>query len=338
MRFLSLALICVSIFAPATLSAAPSAYTILDLGSTSQRDVFLNERGQVAFSADGKAFRYTDNVGLEFLASNPYFLLIGGINDRGQVSMATSGDGVLDIQRYSDGVGLESLAKADALLTLTRPNNLGDIAYADTTGGYYIGITGVQCFATPWLPGIRPAVYDMNDSGTVLSSYVYPVSGGGGAYSFAPPDDYRRLTPLLSASALNNLGGVIGTTDQGPAIRWANGTVTQLGGSAFGRDINDAGAWVGNQYLDEDATEAWLGTKNGMVILNTLIDPALGWNLAYARSINNAGQIGGTGFLNGQRHAFRLAPTNSIPEPGSLALLCVSILPLLAALRRRPKP
>ena len=59
-----------------------------------------------------------------------------------------------------------------------------------------------------------------------------------------------------------------------------------------------------------------------MTDLNTLIDPALGWQLVYATDINNRGQIVGTGFIGSQVHAFLLTP---VPEPRSQWLAVVAL-------------
>jgi probable HAF family extracellular repeat protein len=50
-----------------------------------------------------------------------------------------------------------------------------------------------------------------------------------------------------------------------------------------------------------------------MVDLNTLIDPTLGWVLTTAAGINDAGQIVGSGVINGQSHAFLMTPPAAAP-------------------------
>ena len=40
-----------------------------------------------------------------------------------------------------------------------------------------------------------------------------------------------------------------------------------------------------------------------------------GWTLGGARAVNDAGQIVGTGFWQGQNRAFLLTPDAAVPEP-----------------------
>jgi hypothetical protein len=68
----------------------------------------------------------------------------------------------------------------------------------------------------------------------------------------------------------------------------------------------------------------------GMVDLNDLIDPALGWELLQALGINDLGQIVGHGRINGQTHAFLLTP---VPVPHSLALAAAALCCLIACSR-----
>jgi probable HAF family extracellular repeat protein len=52
--------------------------------------------------------------------------------------------------------------------------------------------------------------------------------------------------------------------------------------------------------------------RRGMQNLNELIDQSLGWVLREATGINDRGQIAGWGEFDGQEHAFRLTPSNSL--------------------------
>jgi hypothetical protein len=66
--------------------------------------------------------------------------------------------------------------------------------------------------------------------------------------------------------------------------------------------------------------------------LNDLIPAGSGCVLTYASSINDSGQIAGTGTFDGHQHAFLLTPT---PEPGMFGLSAGVAGVLLLARRRR---
>jgi hypothetical protein len=77
--------------------------------------------------------------------------------------------------------------------------------------------------------------------------------------------------------------------------------------------MNDQGDVVGWGYLIHGDTK---------YTLNSLIPPGTGWDLIYAMSINEAGQIVGAGLFNGgsATHAFLLTP---VPEPSVTASLLI---------------
>ena len=57
-----------------------------------------------------------------------------------------------------------------------------------------------------------------------------------------------------------------------------------------------------------------------MTDLNSDIIPNSGWTLQDAQAINDAGQITGSGLINGHSHAFLLNPVaSSVPEPATFA-------------------
>lgn len=99
--------------------------------------------------------------------------------------------------------------------------------------------------------------------------------------------------------------------------------------------INDAGQMVGLMWNDTQDRAFIFDPLTGVVDLNSLIDPASGWSLEFARDINSAGQIVGTGTLNGATRGFMLNPT-VVPEPASCLLYGIGLL-ASAAIRRRKK-
>jgi uncharacterized membrane protein len=96
--------------------------------------------------------------------------------------------------------------------------------------------------------------------------------------------------------------------------------------------INDIGQVVGyaeRGWMNWRATLFDPTGSGNNIDLNTLIDPASGWTLQYAYSINNSGWIVGQGINpEGYSRAFLL-----IPEPATIALLGFGIL----CLRKRYK-
>jgi probable HAF family extracellular repeat protein len=92
--------------------------------------------------------------------------------------------------------------------------------------------------------------------------------------------------------------------------------------------INNAGDVVGFasfQFLSSDGEVAFIFRNGTMHDLNNLIPANSGWVLSKAEDINDAGQIVGTGFKNGQPRAFLLTPTQPmlLTEPNSSRAIVV---------------
>src|SRR5207302_8546748 len=83
-----------------------------------------------------------------------------------------------------------------------------------------------------------------------------------------------------------------------------------LGGTqSVGYGINDSGQVVGYANTTGNAVaHAFLYSGGAMHDLNSLIPADSGWELQQASGINDAGQIAGSGYLNGRYHAFLLTP------------------------------
>jgi probable HAF family extracellular repeat protein len=69
-----------------------------------------------------------------------------------------------------------------------------------------------------------------------------------------------------------------------------------------GEGINNHGHIVGSS----DHLSGFIYRGRHMESLNSLIDPRLGWNIAFPRAINDAGQIAALAFRNGVQYAVRL--------------------------------
>ena len=100
------------------------------------------------------------------------------------------------------------------------------------------------------------------------------------------------------------------------AFLYSSGQLRDLGtlpgnDSSQAYDINNRGEIVG-AFLN--ATNVSIGAffyvGGQMWDLNKLLAPNLGWTITNATGINDAGQIAGTGTLNGQTHALLLTPVH----------------------------
>jgi len=147
-----------------------------------------------------------------------------------------------------------------------------------------------------------------------------------------------------TARAINNSGQIAGYSKidnsvVDPSIQHAflykDGIMTDLGtlggnkSHAYG--LNDSGHIVGRSFLIGGADSAFLYNETeGMLNLNDLIAPSIGWNLTFAKDINNLGQIVGFGEFNGETHAYLLNP---VPEPAT-CLLFLGALPLIRRINR----
>ena len=144
------------------------------------------------------------------------------------------------------------------------------------------------------------------------------------------------------ALAINASGEVVGDSenpykpsDPSAAFRYINGHMEDLGNfggtQSVALAINASGDIVGNSSLSGDLEyHAFVYHDNHMIDLNNVLSSDCGFVLEYATSINDLGQIVGTGTdADGNMHAFLLTP---VPEPGSLSLLALAGL---SALRRR---
>ncbi|KJS11002.1 MAG: hypothetical protein VR67_15660 [Peptococcaceae bacterium BRH_c8a] len=153
---------------------------------------------------------------------------------------------------------------------------------------------GLQVLGT--LGGMNSAAYDVNNEGFIVG--WSETAGSTESHAFLAAPGTGVTNPAAGHWVeINQLQ----MTDLGT-----------LGGSesaAYG--INDAGYIVGKSDTTEGIEHAFVyRTTGGMVDLNYLIDPLLGWRLTGAYDINNLGQIIAEGFVDGKKRVCLLTPRN----------------------------
>ena len=315
------------------------SYNITDLGafpSGNGRSSAngLNSAGQVV----GFSNVATDGTNHPFLYSNGSLLDLnpgGGdseamaINDSGQV-VGKNGDAFL----YSGGV-MQHLGTLGGFTSWAYAINnsaqiAGDSQTSDPsiTHAFLYSSGRMQDLGT--LGGSQSNAFGINDHGDV-AGLAYAADGVAHAflYSSGRMQDLGQLWGRAAsmARAVNDSGQVVGYGYfwgllPRHAFLYSDGSMTDLqtlgGISSAAWAINAQGQVVGDSNTSAGADHAFLYSNGQMQDLNSMVAPSSGWVLQQATAINNAGQIAGTGIINGQLHAFLLTPV-PVPATGAIS-------------------
>lgn len=345
---------------------AANRYTIIDLGTLGgdgSRGEALNNLGQVtgyskhltgggwhAFLYDGTNMHDLGTLG----GTHSYGL---DINDAGQVtgSAYLPGDGTYhaflydgamhDLGTLSQGWFSGPQIKASEGRGINNNGQVTGYTYAEWQVGntrwggpnrafFYDG--SMHLFDLRYGPG-----NDINDVGQVTGQLNFG-PGATHAFLYGAMYDLGTLGGTTSEGLrINNAGQITGTsTTAGNAATHAffyDGSMHDLGTlggtHSYGLGINNQGHVVGYSDVAEGGDpHAFLYREGNLIDLNSLIDPLLGWDLYYASAINDAGQITGAGWINGQSHAYLLTP---VPEPGTYLLTAIALAALVLSSQRR---
>jgi probable HAF family extracellular repeat protein len=350
--------LCGIVLLVATARRGEAGYIITDLGTLPGYDSFYaygtNASGQVVGVAKSntllpRAFLYSNGM-MQDLGTLGFESGARAINDAGQiVGFSANASGFGHAFLYTQGamkdLGTLGGINSDALAI----NNAGQVVgMADTARGdqhAFLYSGGVMQDLGALLGTSISYAQGINDSGQIV--------GRSGAHAFlysgGVVQDLGTLQggPQSTAYAINNAGQVVGDSLlpnlNFHAFLYSSGSMQDLGiipgfQQSFARGINNRGEVVGLLSGDApDSTRAFLYRNGSMVDLNSLLPSNSGWVLEYAWSINDAGQISGSGFLNGERRAFLLSPEEvvAVPEPSSLVLVLTAFLPLILITWRR---
>jgi len=152
--------------------------------------------------------------------------------------------------------------------------------------------------------------YDYCNSYT--SSYATAINDYGQVIGISSIADGRRAFLWDKNSGMINLGTLEGFDSNGYIIKFSVAT-----------EMNNYGQVVGYSLIAGGRMRPFFWDKSsGISDLKDLVW-APGWTLNSVVGINNAGQMAGSGYYNGQQRAFVLTP-KSVPEPSSaLAFLAL---------------
>jgi len=334
----SLSLVMTLVFGLMSGLAVAADYQVVDLGANvSPRDVNSDRIIAGARNTDQYptiAFRWTPGFGFEDLDGTS----ANAINDAGKIAGSTlTGAFVLDGNHTSSwdeqtAFGINELGNVAGSQAGKNPYRATSIPYnpAVLEGTRWT----VMDIALVYPRGTRQGVYadiysmvDINEAGYMVGSRRRLGLAGSSAIMIAPPyssvksaADVIYLPTGGVANAINDQNLIVGTSlasSGNPAFAYlydgvsVNNLGTLSGGSSSGAyDINEFDVVVGySQSSNGNHAFIW-DASTGMRDLNDLAgDP--NWVLVSATAINNAGDIVGTGLLNGQPHGFLL--TNGLP-------------------------
>ncbi len=325
-------------------------YAITDLGnlSTNPKHASLaggiNHRGHVhgdseipapqGFGAT-HAFLWDGQQLIEIDPLKPALSFRGQLNDSDQcVGYSSAGSTQSHAYLWENGV--------------TRDIHVGNLNFSRAFDLNRVGyVTGVYADMLPGNPvsQFRPFLREPNGAWIDLGTFggdeghAHAINDHLQVVGFARDPGQRHMGFLWSLSTgmldlghlggtfcnpedLNNLGQVVGSSrDAAGNLRpflWQAGVMTDLGtlGGATGtaKGINRASEVVGNCLDPSGIQRAAIWQGGAVVDLNHLIPAGSGWELTGARDINDLGEICGTGFLHGNRRAYKLTPLQSHPR------------------------
>jgi probable HAF family extracellular repeat protein len=316
--------------------------TVLDTGGSFAAPWAINNSGVVVGSVDGKA---------AFIGTDGYtFIDIPGVTESYARAVNDNGSVVVErTQNYNDYASY--LVTTNRITQIVGPSGTNVSVYGlnnvdQVAGTTRIGSAQVAGFygSLDSLHAAGNSLLAINDAGTAVGW-----ASGGGAYSVGSQGETNLGTlggNFAQAWDINQKGQIVGEsyTDGYSGQRgfiFTNGVMTEISlptwRDAIAYNINEVGLVIGDANTESSGRQAWLYDGTNISYLNDLVDDRNGFNMTYARGLNDAGQIVGFGhysnFMGGS--AYLLTPLNSVPEPATWAMMIGGMGLVGGAMRRR---
>lgn len=350
------------LFATGVIASASTIFVIEDLGGSGSRSagMAIDANGQVVGYISDSQGNYQPFGSMPALPAPPgadgaqLFAINGNAGIAGNVHVEGSSRATLWVNGAAQELG--GLSGADSYAT--GINAYGQVSGMATTalGSARAVIFSPSAIQDVSLPGsLSAAANSINNHGAIAGTAMNGAMQQQ-AYTWSLSGGYQALGTLGGANsyglAINNDGWIAGHAQNASgylhAFVWNGAGMTDLGtlggASSYAYGINQSGAVVGHSYTADGALHAFLYANGFLFDLNSLIANLGNWVLTEAYAVNDAGQITGSGILNGEQRIFRLTPvggslspseTAAVPEPGSLWLATAGAAAFLIRRLRR---
>ena len=339
----------------ATSAPAAPRFTITDLGTvlggTESSAVAINDAGEIVGSStvggNSHVYRYVNGQMTDLGTFGRPSAEAVDINEPGQILVRTGSSPSTPYVLYDHGQQTQLPIYQGRNVTWRDLNDNGQVvglAFPPNSQAravrYTVGQGVVQDIGTLGGPSAQPQA--LNNSGDVVGVSSIGSQQHGFVYRNGQMTDLGTLPggTVSSAFVINEGGTIAGyATKVGSSFPQrlvlfnGGGQVTELGilpggESMIAQEINEQNHIVGYVGFPgfTGKTRAFGYVDNTLAYLDDLIDPALGWQLTRADSINEAGQIVGTGInALGQTRGFLLDPIVAPPPPPTAAPLPAAV-------------